>query len=110
MPASKILIQLAVFAALAFPIRGAAALPHPQQVESSSNLVPIAAEQWLPATEESWITFHLALPEKASIREQCLSQEVLAGCCGMAPVNRRVSGRVNGRSDEAMCSEIFRSG
>ena len=78
MPASRILIQLAALAALAFLIGSAAALPHLWQVESSNSLVPIAAERWLPATEESWITFHLALPEKFSIREQYLNQEVLA--------------------------------
>jgi hypothetical protein len=78
MPPSKFLIQLTALTALAFPIRSAAALPHLQQVDSSNSLVPIAAERWLPATEESWITFYLALPEKFSIREQYLNQEVLA--------------------------------
>jgi len=98
MPASRIVIQLTALAALAFLIRSAVALPHARQVETSSNLVPIAAERRLPATEESWLTFHLATPEKVSIREQYLNQEVMAALllsgAGQPPSSRLCSWRI----------------
>jgi hypothetical protein len=54
------------------------ALPLTRRTLPPHILTAIAGERWLPAIEESWITFHLATPEKGSIREQYLNQEVLA--------------------------------
>jgi hypothetical protein len=73
----QIIVQLAALAA-SFSLLSADALPLSQRTQPPHVLTQIAGERWLPAVEESWITFHLATPEKVSIREQYLNQEVLA--------------------------------
>ncbi|WP_213741588.1 hypothetical protein [Bradyrhizobium sp. dw_411] len=49
-----------------------------RQVPSLNTPTEIAAERQSPEIEESWIAFHLAMPERSSIREQYINQEVLA--------------------------------
>ena len=99
MPASRILFQLtAIAVSLAFLVGGALALSFPPWAKSSNSLAPIAGERWLPAIEESWLTFHLATPDKVSIREQYLNQEVLAALllsgAGQPPSARLCSWRI----------------
>jgi hypothetical protein len=74
-PAWQIWIACLV-AALAFPIMGVAALSSP--VALPDKVVPVASWRWSPENEQSWISYHVALPEGASIREQHIHQEVLA--------------------------------
>jgi hypothetical protein len=90
-PALQIIIQLVALSA-SFSVLSADAKPLPQRLQPPHVLTLIAGERWLPATEESWITLHLAMPEKFSIREQYLNQEVLAALlrygAGRAPSAR----------------------
>jgi hypothetical protein len=52
--------------------------PLSQQVRSPNTPTAIAAERQSPEIAESWIVLHLAMPERSSIREQYINQEVLA--------------------------------
>src|SRR5271169_538234 len=78
MPASRIIQLTAVAISLVNLVGFTSALPLSQRAQAPHVLTQIAGERWLPAVEESWITFHLATPEKVSIRERYLNQEVLA--------------------------------
>jgi hypothetical protein len=49
-----------------------------QQARSPNTLTPVGAERQSPEIEESWMVFHLAMPERSSIRVQYINQEVLA--------------------------------
>jgi hypothetical protein len=73
----QIIVVLVAFTG-SFFLLSADALPLTKRTLPPHILTAIAGERWLPAIEESWITFHLATPEKGSIREQYLNQEVLA--------------------------------
>lgn len=69
-----------------------------QQVRSPNTPIAVAAERQSPEIEESWIVFHLATPERSSIREQYINQEVLAALLrsgvGHAPGLRSCDWRV----------------
>lgn len=49
-----------------------------QRIHSPNTPTEIAAERQPPEIEESWIVLHLAMPERSSVREQYINQEVLA--------------------------------
>jgi hypothetical protein len=76
--AGQVMFALAAVpaAALVFLIQSAFAFPF-QRTESVAGPTLLVAQR-SPETEESWIVFHLAMPEKSSIRDQYIRQEVLA--------------------------------
>jgi hypothetical protein len=98
MPASRVLRLTVVAISFANLVGIARALPLPQRAQPPRALTLVAGERWLPTVEESWITFHLATPEKVSIREQYLNQEVLAQLllygAGQRPSSRLCNWRI----------------
>lgn len=70
------------FAALAIliasSITSSVALPIDQPPQLPNNTTPIAVGRWSPASEQSWITYHVDMPREVSFRAQHLHQEVLA--------------------------------
>jgi hypothetical protein len=63
---------------LAFLAQSAAALPLFQSAPAPDGAIPVAADRWSPASEQTWIGYHVAMLEGVSFREQHLHQEALA--------------------------------
>jgi hypothetical protein len=79
MPASRLVIALAAFGlSLACLVKSTGALPLSRPVPSPHTVIRIAAERWSPAIEQVWISYHVAMFEGVSFREQHLHQEALA--------------------------------
>jgi hypothetical protein len=76
-PALQMITQSAALAA-SLVLLGTEAWSLSHQVRSPNTPTEIAADRQSAEIEESWIVLHFALPERSSIREQYINQEVLA--------------------------------
>jgi hypothetical protein len=73
-----IILFAALVILLAFPIASSIALPVDLTARPPSNATMIAVGRSSPASERSWITYHVDMLKGVSFRAQHLHQEVLA--------------------------------
>ena len=75
---TKALGTIISFVALAFSIATSVALPVDLPPQRSGSVTTIAAGRSSPASEQSWLTYHVDMPKGVSFREQHVHQEILA--------------------------------
>lgn len=66
------------FVALAFSIATSATQPIDLPPQPPGRVATIAAGRSSPASEQSWLTYHVDMPKGVSFREQHVHQEILA--------------------------------